>query len=181
MSCLPLYSHTLQLLKQDSVDRRRLSAKSIWPASSYSVCAEYCTDVRESGVGCSMKFRHEAGRVTGTPVAAPGPGQYAVTTCDRPRSAAFTFGCSRPQSGSQTVRFVHVIGNFAALPGKRGSCCISCSCSFSFVHICVLYFVEFPTCQTIRVRPDVSDHNCPPPMLVRVTAPCVQEMLSVHW
>ena len=75
--------------------------------------AAYCTEVRESGPQCSMKFRHEAGRLTGSLVAPPGPGQYSVTTCDRPRSAAFTFGCSRPQSGSQTARCAHVICSLA--------------------------------------------------------------------
>ena len=78
------------------------------------VYAEYCTEMRTSGPQCSLKFRHEAGRVTGSPVAPPGPGQYSVTTFDRPRSAAFTFGCSRPQSGMQTARCAHVICSLAA-------------------------------------------------------------------
>lgn len=85
-------------------------SRKTWPASSCTVHAEYCTEVRKSGPQCSMKFRHEAGRLSGTPMAAPGPGQYATTTCTRPRSAAFTFGCSRPQSGSQTARCAHGIG-----------------------------------------------------------------------
>lgn len=89
-----------------------------------SMYAEYCTEVHESGPRCSMKFRHEAGRLTGSPVAPPGPGQYSVTAYNRPRSAAFTFGCSRPQSGSQTARCAHVICSLAAavlmvkIPGK---------------------------------------------------------------
>ncbi|KAL0055226.1 hypothetical protein WJX82_009017 [Trebouxia sp. C0006] len=65
---------------------------------------EYMTATAEVGPRCSMKFRHEAGRLTGDAVASPGPGQYSLTSCNRPRSAAFTFGCSRPQSTAQTLR-----------------------------------------------------------------------------
>ncbi|DBA77331.1 TPA: Outer dense fiber protein 3 [Trebouxia sp. C0005] len=65
---------------------------------------EYMTAMAEVGPRCSMKFRHEAGRLTGDAVASPGPGQYSLTSCDRPRSAAFSFGCSRPQSTTQTLR-----------------------------------------------------------------------------
>lgn len=67
--------------------------------------AEYKTDVKQAGPSCSMKFRHEGGRVTGDTVMAPGPGQYSATTCNRPRSAAFSFGCSRPQAGSDALRW----------------------------------------------------------------------------
>jgi len=72
--------------------------------------AAYMTAMAEVGPRCSMKFRHEAGRLTGDAVASPGPGQYSLTSCDRPRSAAFTFGCSRPQSTAQTLRcMLHVL------------------------------------------------------------------------
>lgn len=93
--------------------------KQRWLAFNCSACAEYCTEVRESGPQCSMKFRHAVGRLTGSPVAPPGPGQYTVTTCDRPHSAAFTFGCSRPQSSPQTARCAYLTcktAHDAALP-----------------------------------------------------------------